>query len=353
MKQNSISYSTIDQQIKKLKSQNLIINDEQIARDSLRLFGYSNLIKSYREPYVIISGDKKIYRSGVSFDQLCSLYTLDKNIRNNVMAAMLDLEEHIKESAADIVAQSFGVHQEQYLMYRNYQNKKKHKYRFSLPGILDVMKKALDTDKDPIHHYQTEHGIVPPWILFKSIYFSTIANFIDLFKSEEQEKLVKVLYDTENISLSLDAIRKLMMDTLYICLEYRNLSAHGGRVYNYKCKSQLRTDEIFGKAATSTLSGFSQLLTLLSLFIYQRPFLALQSTLEQEVSRHCEQFPQDVTYLGQVLNMNIVPRHVVWISENSNKYHLHKHCSGMKDAIEVELEEAEKHGYIPCKKCNE
>ncbi|MDB8712007.1 Abi family protein [Mediterraneibacter gnavus] len=351
MIKDSISYSTIEQQIEKLKSQNLIINDEQFAKDSLRLFGYSNLIKSYREPYVVISGDKKLYRSGVSFEQLCSLYTLDKNIRNNVMAAMLDLEEHIKEIAADVIAQSFGVHQDQYLVYRNYQNRKKHKYRFTLPGILDVMKKSLDTDKEPIHHYQTEHGIVPPWILFKSIYFSTITNFIDLFKAEEQEKTVRLLYDTQNLNLSLESIRKLMMDTLYICLEYRNLSAHGGRVYNYICKKQLRTEEIFGKPAPFSLSGFSQLLTLLSLFIYQNPFLRLQSTIETEVARHCEDFPQDVTYLGQVLNMNIVPRHVVWISEGSNKYHSHEYCSGMKNAIEVELDEAEKHGYVPCKKC--
>lgn len=82
------------------------------------------------------------------------------------MAAMLDLEEHIKEIAADIIAYSFGLHQEDYLQYRNYQNKRKRKPRFSLPGILDTLKKTLDTDKNPIQHYRIEHGIIPPWILF-------------------------------------------------------------------------------------------------------------------------------------------------------------------------------------------
>lgn len=347
-----IKYSTVEQQIEKLKSQNLIINDEQFAKNSLHLFGYSNLIKSYREPYVINSGDKKMYRSGVSFEQMCSLYALDKNIRNNVMAAMLDLEEHIKEIAADVVANSFGVHQTEYLAYKNYQNKRKHKYRFTLPGILDTMKKSLDTDKDPIHHYQTEHGIVPPWILFKSIYFSTITNFIDLFKPKQQEEMVKILYDTEHINLSINALRKLMMDTLYICLEYRNVSAHGGRIYNYECKNSLRIDEIFGENSPNALSGFSQLLFLLSLFKYENPFQRLSSTIEDEVNRHCRRFPQDVTYLGQVLNMDIVPTHVVWVSENSNKYHSNKHCSGIQKTIEIELEEAEKQGYTPCKKCN-
>ena len=54
------------------------------------------------------------------------------------MAAMLDLEEYIKEVTANVVAQSFGTHQNQYLEYRNYQNKRKTKYRFSLSGILDT-----------------------------------------------------------------------------------------------------------------------------------------------------------------------------------------------------------------------
>ena len=107
---------------------------------------------------------------------------LDKNLRNAVMAAMQDLEEHIKEATADVIASSFGTHQDEYLKFRNYRNKKKRQKRFSLPSILDTMARTLDTDKNPIAHYRNEHGIVPPWILFKSLYFSTIVNFIDLLK---------------------------------------------------------------------------------------------------------------------------------------------------------------------------
>ena len=78
---------------------------------------------------------------------------------------MLDLEEHIKEAAADVVAKSFGTHPDKYLNYRNYANKRKSKPRFSLSGILKTMNDTLLTDKNPIHHYQEEHGVVPPWIL--------------------------------------------------------------------------------------------------------------------------------------------------------------------------------------------
>lgn len=347
-----IEYTTVEQQIEKLKSQNLMILDENLAKLNLQAFGYTNLIKGYREPYIVRSNGKISYRSGVTFDQICSLYIFDKNLRNSVMASMQDLEEHIKETAADVVAKSFGTHQDDYLKYRNYQNKGKRKYRFSLPGILDVMKNSLETDKEPINHYMQAYGSVPPWILFKSVYFSTITNFIDLFKFPEKQKMIEHLYPNNKYNLSPNSLVKLMMDTLYICMDYRNISAHGGRVYNYNSDRRLRTDEIFGENAQFDLKGFAKLLFLLDLFNYNSPARRLRSTLNNELSRHCNHFPQDVTYLGQVMNMNIIPKQIVYITENSNKYHVDPYCSGIKNPTELTLEEANANGYIPCKRCS-
>lgn len=344
-----IKYTTVEQQIEKLNSQHLTIKNIDSAKASLELYGYSNLIKSYREPYIINSGNQITYRSGVSFEQICSLYILDKNLRNAVMASMQDLEEHIKEIAASVVAKSFGTNQNYYLTYKNYKNKKKRKQRFTLSGILDTLKKTLDTDKNPIHHYSSNYGTVPPWILFKSIYFSTIVNFIDLFKEHEQLQMINRLYDAKTLNLSEKALCKLMIDTLYICLDYRNIAAHGGRIYNHTSKYHLRFSEIFN--SDNAPNGFSQLLFLLSLFNYQNPFKRLNSALRKEIERHCTRFPQDITYLGQILNINIISKKFVYISNNSHIYHGIPHCSGIKKPIEMELEMATQKGFVPCKRC--
>lgn len=346
-----IGYAAIGEQIKKLKSQNLCIVDEDFAKEHLKLFGYSNLIKSYREPYIIRIDDKINYRSGVTFEQIFSLYMLDKNLRNAVMASMQDLEEHIKETAADVIAKSFGTHQSDYLKYSNYQNKKKRKVRFCLANILDTMKASLNTDKEPIHHYMAAYGTVPPWILFKSIYFSTITNYIDLFKQPEQEKMVERLYGGKRLKLSSEALCKLMMDTLFICIDYRNMAAHGGRIYNFNSMNRLRLDEIFGTDNRININGFSKLLFLLRLFNYQNPYERLSAVLQAEISRHCNSFPEDVTYLGQILNINIKRHDIVWISKKSNKYHSFEHCSGLQGAQQIDFEEAKTQGLLPCKKC--
>lgn len=347
MADKKILYTNVDQQIKNLKVQNLIIENEDAAKEALLQFGYSNLIKSYREPYTIYSEDSKIFRSGVTFSQICSLYLLDKNLRNAVMAAMLDLEEVIKEATADVVASSFGVHQDNYLKYRNFQNKRKRKYRFTLPGILDKMKETLDSEKNPIHHYRTEHGIVPPWILFKSVYFSTIINYIDQFKHAELLSLVAHLYDLDKLDIPEEAIIPIMLDTLFTCYNYRNIAAHGGRIYNYVCDREFHSSEYIKHSG----HGFSLLLYLLSLLKYKLPYQRLSHALTQEINRHCKLFPSDVTYLSKTLNVNIEITETVYISGKSKKYHTDSHCSGMQHAKKIDLSEAEARGYQPCKRC--
>lgn len=262
------------------------------------------------------------------------------------MAAMLDLEEHIKEATANVIAESFGIHHNDYLKYRNYQNKRKTKFRFTLTGILETLNNTLETDKEPIHHYMTKYGTVPPWILFKSVYFSTIVNFIDQLKAPERNMLVEKLYNIDETKSKEDYI-KLMMDTLFVALEYRNTAAHGGRIYNYKCNRELH----FNKDADLPKEGFSLLLALLNQLKYQGPYQYLENVLNYQINRHCSVFFQDTTYLSQILNINIFSRQAVWVSKNSSKYHAIRYCSGLKNAKEMDLEKAQKLGLTACKKC--
>lgn len=345
-----IPYASIDEQIQKLESQNLIIDDRRMAAQLLQIYGYSNLIKSYREPYIIVNKEgKKIYRNGITFQHISSLYLLDKNLRNAIMASMLDLEEHIKELSADVIASSFGTDPDIYLAWRNYRDKKKTKSRFTLDSVLKTIKNHLNTDKNPVAHYREKYGIVPPWILFKSLYFSTIINFIDKFKHKEKRKLALLLYDAQELGLGDEAIIKLMADTLAICSDYRNTAAHGGRIYNHIPKSDLRDEEIFGR--TLNMAGIGQLLFLLSLLKYETPYVRLKRTLQTELSRHCGKYPEDITYISQIIRMNIEAVDIVYVTSKSNKYHKNPYCSGLNDAKQIDIREAIEKKYEPCKKC--
>lgn len=345
----TIPYTTSETQIQKLKKNNLLIEDDNFASQILSMNGYSNLIKSYRDPYVLSNDGKKTYRTGVTFEQIYSLYLLDKNLRNSVMAAMLDLEEHIKESAANVIARSFGTDPDEYLKFSNYRDRNRSG-AFLLSSILNKLKKVLHTDKYPIKHYMDKYNTVPPWILFKSVYLSTIVNLIKLMKIPEQEQLASQLY--KGLSLVASQKRMLLIDTLFLCLEYRNLVAHGGRTYNYNCKCKVRWQQIFEtKNENNAPQGFCQLLTLLHFFDYQRPFELLTDTLSIETNRHCIDYPSDVTYLGQILNIDIEPVCNVFKTVRGNKYHTDPYCSGIHDAIAIDIKDAINQGLVPCKRC--
>ena len=343
---DEIIYTTPEEQVDKLLSQHMIVHNRSYAENQLRTCGYFNLIKSYRDPYMITVDGQKVYRAGITFEHVESLYILDKNLRNAVMSAMQDLEEHIKEAAADVISSSFGIHQDDYMQFRNYRDKFKRKRRFTLAGILEKMNEALDTDKDPIAHYVSEHDIVPPWILFKSLYFTTIVNFIHQFKPAEQRKMVERLYAPGALGIAEEDLPKFMMSSLFACQEYRNIAAHGGRVYNYEPQHAP-----FLKELDPSLHGLSILTLVLSALKYKAPYEILDKTLNAELNRHCNQFPEDVTYLSHILNLDISVRTVVWSSEKSTKYHSNPHCSGLMNAQKIELSSATERGLTPCKRC--
>lgn len=348
---NIINYSTPQAQVQKLIAQNMLINDPTCAEQALSTYGYSNLIKSYREPYVYTNSDgKKVYRDNISFEQVQSLFLFDKSLRNSVMAAMQDLEEHVKEIAADVIASAFGTDPSSYLDMHNYRDRKKSDPKFSLQYILNSLNNKLLVQKDPILHYANTYGSVPPWILFKSVYFSTIITFISKFKPKQQAEVAERLYDYRAHNLTLDQCRMLMMDTLYICSNYRNTAAHGGRIYLLNPKSKLRKKEIFGNENIGG-SGYGQFLFLLGLLKYKQPFEQLKHTLNEELTRHCNQYPGDSTYLAQALSINITRNRYVFVSESTKRYHINQHCSGMINSVKTDLDVAVLSGYKPCKKC--
>lgn len=248
------------------------------------------------------------------------------------------------------LAQSFGVHQEDYLRFNNYRDRKKRNPKFTLSKILLDMNEALESGKNPVAHYRAEHDIVPPWILLRNIYLSTLINYISYFKPAQQEMMVDALYD---LNIDTKDLRNIMLDTLFICLEYRNLAAHGGRIYNYKCNTKFRIPNVVDYDEISKVSrGFNMLTFLLGSFKYDPPYNHLINILNREVNRHCSLFPQDVTYLGQILNMDIVPTQYVWISEKSNKYHFNPHCSGLQNSSKINFDDISKEEYLPCKRCS-
>lgn len=299
------NFTTINEQIELLKIRGLIFKSEFQACSLLENYGYYNIINGYKAPYTIKTLQMETYKAGTTFEQIYSLFCLDHTIRNHVMTVMLDLEEQLRAVTSYVVGKAFGHRQDDYLNFRNYQNRKSANPHFSLDSILNIMRKASYSNRNPIRYHREIYGNVPPWVLFKGIYLSTLVNFIKLQKPAQKADIIYSIYP-----LQLDQINKcikdLFTDTLFICLEYRNLAAHGGRVYNYIPESKIRITPESKSVMIKILPDITELqnvhslgtlICLLDLFTKKDYLLSLVHTIKKELQRHCEIYPEDFDYL--------------------------------------------------------
>ena len=345
--ENTFEYTTIEQQIQKLKKQQLHFDDEENARERLKTYGYYNIINGYRDPYITRKYDQKFYLPNVTFEQIFHLFFFDQVIRDAVLLSMIDLEEHLRAATSEIIAEHFGSDYRQYLYKNNYRDRKVKDSHFSRNNILSIMTKTAETSlNQPIKYYRESHGIIPPWILFKGLLFGTLVNFIRLLKSPQRNALIRTLYASEVTDESLDSYKDFLSDTLAMCVEYRNLAAHGGRIYNYIPKSNIRAFE-----NTSISPGLPQLLEVLRHFEYKHPYFRLQNEINSALDMYCSQYPEDVPRIEQTTGFIIEVEKQVWVNQKTNKYHSIPHCSGIQNVQCIPLNEAKSIGYIACKKC--
>lgn len=298
-------FTTIDEQIELLKKRGLSFTSEDTAYELLEIYGYYNIINGYKEPYISKSKYSEQYKPGVTFEQIYSLFCLDHAIRNELMLILLDLEEHLRCTTSYVIAENFGFREEEYLNCKNYQNRSSTNPQFSLHHILDTLKVATNSNKNPIKYHRDVYHNVPPWVLFKGIYLSTLVNLIKLQKPAIKAQIISKIYDTayENID---KFVQHLFTDTLFMCLEYRNLAAHGGRIYNYFPKSSIRISPESEKALIQKIPNFSTLhkvhsfgtlVCVLDLFKRKSYRNTLISVIELEIKKHCISYPNDLQYL--------------------------------------------------------
>ena len=310
-------FTTFERQIEILKERGLIIENEEAAMDALKRYGYYNIINGYKDPYITIVDGEERYISETTFEQIYALYLLDRQLRNVVMNAMLDVEDHLKTATAHVIAEAFTADQDLYLDKKNYRQGKRigTSSDYSIDPLFKKFNKIIRDDIQPVKHYRETYGNVPPWILLKEAGFGNIVNFIKLQEGPQKRKIISLIYNfPESLVDTSNDVYNLFMDTLFICLDYRNRAAHGGRLYNFESKSEFRYNPLLHGLMKFTQSDFrvgkghSGLMTLvaaLRFFDNGNIALMLNVGLEYWAKEHLTKFPRDKEYLSKYLPIDL------------------------------------------------
>lgn len=170
MKTTDKPFRTIDEQIRLLKKRHLIFLNEEVAQIALSRYGYYEIINGYKDHFLIEKGnDDKGFKPGTTFEHIYDLYSLNKDISRDLLRALEDLEQMLKQAFAYVVSENISEIDEIYCDKSNFNTGKTYEpdrhgnLKCDRSKLLKKFEKVKSSNMNPFKHYSTKHGNIPPW----------------------------------------------------------------------------------------------------------------------------------------------------------------------------------------------
>lgn len=230
-------FKTIDEQIVILKDRGLIFPNEQHAKQYLLTNNYYNIVNGYGK-YFQNETDKFI--PGTTFDEVSKLYFCDKQLKQDFLNSILNVEHHLKSIFAYRFAEEFSGKRYAYLDINSYNPEKV----LSVGRIVSDLSRLINIHKnnahDPINHYVRKYNDVPIWIIVEFLDFGKLCALIRNSKRQIQNKICKDLlkFINENIGkFNGQFTPEIMISFIENIHELRNICAHNNRLLKFRCKA--------------------------------------------------------------------------------------------------------------------
>lgn len=228
-------FFTYEQQVEKLKKQGLIIKNEENTIKFLKLEGYYNIINGYAP----IFKNNSVFKKGTSFEDICSLYKFDKNLRSIIYKHISSIETHIRALVAHEFTKVHGVDEKSYLSKNSFTANPKSEQAVERlleecnKTIADALKDNSNKYREYIAHNYKKHNHVPMWVLVRALSFGTVSIFYKNMLPDEKETIA------HTFNVSSDQLTNI----LEVLVSFRNIVAHGERTYCAKLpKTRLSTE---------------------------------------------------------------------------------------------------------------
>lgn len=230
-------FLSYQQQIEKLKKEkDLLIEDEDYALEMLKRYSYYSLISGYKE--IFKNSTTKTYKEGTRFEDIVNLYEFDAALRELFLKYLLRIEWEIKSLISYHFCEKFGENQAAYLNINNYNMSERN--RAGVQKLVGVLNRYTNkkTDYNYINHAQNKHHNVPLWVLVNALTFGNMSKMYFYLPFDIQTKIAKNYLFVNEIQLA-----KL----LAVTAQFRNICAHGERLYSYKTKNAIPDFKIHDK----------------------------------------------------------------------------------------------------------
>lgn len=221
-------------QINKLISKELEIKDKDEALEILKRVGYYQLISGYKSMFKNAAG---YYINGVEFNDIVSLYYFDEGLRNLFLEYILKIERTICSHISYYFCNKFGNNQQHYLEPQNYNSRASSHELTKLLNTINFYS-TRDTKHKYIKHYREHYGNVPLWVVINALSIGNISVLYTCLQDDIKSQIAKE-YEQVNESEIGAMLRSLT--------KFRNLCAHGERLYNERIGDAIPNTNIHQK----------------------------------------------------------------------------------------------------------
>lgn len=226
---NTKPFLSIEGQIELLRSRDLIITDDQYdkAKDFLLNNNYYRV-----SGYTLTMRHRDTFTENASLDKLIQIYEADRRIRHTMLSIIEVIEVRLKSMLAYYHCEKYGP--TGYLDINNFYCMDRNKINIkTVDNYLYITRKAASqknamTDTEPFikHHKENKNDILPFWVYVEILTLSDISKLYTILDYVTKKKIAFQLGFKHSNG------HNILENLLHCVTILRNISAHGGRLYN-------------------------------------------------------------------------------------------------------------------------
>lgn len=227
-------FKCYNEQIKKLEEDyglNMFIGKEYIE-ETLRTLAYYNIVNGYKECFMC-NGK---FLNDVSIYDIIILNALEKNFLTTLFKYSTYVEEFFKTKMAYTISKNISVDNNIYLKTQYYHISNKRRKKFL--DTINKIKNSFTTKDQPTKHYNEHHNHIPPWILFKNVYFNSVIDLFTFFNKSMQLQIVDDYSLIKKLGIKDEFKTKNFKKMLTIVRKFRNKIAHNAKIITYRVENK-------------------------------------------------------------------------------------------------------------------
>lgn len=279
--QTPIKFFSFNEQVSLIIEKGIEIKDKDYAKEMLQQIGYFPLIGGYKHLFKIPTTNK--YKAGTTIEEIICLYKFDTDLRELFFKYLLEIERYMRSLMSYYFTQYYGVSQKQYLDIKNYNDTKRN--HATILKLIATLKRAITTtDYTYINYYRKTYRNIPLWVLINILTFGNISKMFQVLPQSLKSQ----------VSKNFRQLNQRQMDQfLSVLTKYRNVCAHGERLFTYKTTDSIADTPLHKKlslpySGNQYIKGKQDLFAVVIAFKYLLPendFIEFKRKLTKEINR--------------------------------------------------------------------